>query len=67
VWPGDGPPSLSLSGHCRFVREPWEVLLGAGVTRVRLGSGGTGATEPWGSLEWRVTDRRVSPAKGRAP
>ena len=67
VWPGDGPPSLSLSGRCRFVRGSWEVLLEAGLTSVRLGSIGTGAPEPWGSLEWRGTDRRVSPGRGRAP
>jgi hypothetical protein len=67
AWPGGGSASLSLSGHCRIVRGSWAVLLEAGVKSVPLGSVGTGAPEPWGSLEWRVTDRRVSPAKGRAP
>lgn len=67
AWSGSDPACLSLAGHCRFVRGSWEVLLRAGVRSMPLESGGTGDPEPWGSLEWRAADRRVSPPKGRAP
>jgi hypothetical protein len=67
AWSGSDPVCLSLAGHCRFVRGSWEALLQVGVRSIPLESGGTGDPEPWGSLEWRATDRLVSPPKGRAP
>ncbi|MCX7030086.1 MAG: hypothetical protein NTU62_08200 [Spirochaetes bacterium] len=66
AWSGRDPATLSLSGHARFARDAWEVLLRAGVRDVRLISGGIGDCGPWGSVEWRVTERAGSVPAGRA-
>ncbi len=67
AWSGHGPASLSVSGEVRFTGSCGGLLLRAGVRSVRLVSGGVGGCDPWGSVEWRVTDLPVNPSKGSAP
>jgi hypothetical protein len=64
AWSGREPASLSFCGHARFVRDSWEVLLRVGVRNVRFVEG-YGLVDPWGSVEWRVTERAGGASAGR--
>jgi hypothetical protein len=64
---GSEDVSLALSAHARFALGAGEGILRAGVQGNRSAAGVIGGVEPWGSLEWRVTDRPVSPGKARTP